>query len=287
MAAEANPTLQRLLLRRALRTAREQAQHTQIQVAAAMDWSESKLLRIESGQSSISINDLLALLELYKVTDAELVSRLRGYAREGRREPWTEYRDVLKPEFLTYVALEGIAHRIWHFNPMLVPGLLQTADYAERTISLFAASGTSADVLHRQREARLRRQRIFATAEPPVVHCILDEAVIRRIADSGDPVHRGQLQHLLDAARQPISTIQVLPFDRGLHAGLGGPFTILGLPGGCADGDCVYVERSRGESALRESSADVARYRDIFAGLADAAAGPDTTAELIDRLLRD
>ncbi|MFG2045693.1 helix-turn-helix domain-containing protein [Dactylosporangium sp. NPDC048998] len=288
VAVTGKPALDRLFLRRALRAARDATGHTQAEVADAMGWSSSKLLRIESGQFGIRMNDLVALLDFYKISDEDEVTRLRGYAPGSRVDDWDKYRHVLKPEYRAYLSLEGIATRIRHFHPIVVPGLLQTPGYVRRGIEAFAPPGTDPDVQQLQRAARLQRQeQILAAPDSPDVHFILDEAVIRRIADNTarDDVHRGQLEHLLAISRRPGITLQVLPFDRSLYPGMGSPFTILDLPDGDTRGDYIYLEQSRANSALRDERTDVDQYHDIFATLSSLALSPEGTAALITKLL--
>src|SRR5580704_7099732 len=129
-----SPVVQRRRLRTELRRARLDAGLTQEQVATAMDWSLSKLIRIENGTVGISMNDLKAILAHYKITDdrrsAELIALSRG-ARE--RSWWNSYRDVA-PRLIQLIEYEAAAFIARNFQPLIVPGLLQTEEYARTSI---------------------------------------------------------------------------------------------------------------------------------------------------------
>jgi transcriptional regulator with XRE-family HTH domain len=136
MASGLDPMVQRRRLRVELRKAREAAGLSQKEVAPEMDWSLSKLIRIETGAVSISINDLRMLLQLYRVSDLERTNGLIAMARAAR-EPawWFPYREGLSPEFTNMLSYESAASIIRNFQPMLVPGLLQTGEYARATLA--------------------------------------------------------------------------------------------------------------------------------------------------------
>ncbi|MGH3977188.1 MAG: Scr1 family TA system antitoxin-like transcriptional regulator, partial [Pseudonocardiaceae bacterium] len=130
-----DPAIHRRRLRSELRNAREAAGMTQRDVAAAMDWSQSKLIRIESGAVNISTNDLRALLHHYNV-DSTRIDALVDVARAGREMTrWSIYKDVASPELIAFLGYESSASIIRTFEPFLVPGLLQTEEYARTVIS--------------------------------------------------------------------------------------------------------------------------------------------------------
>lgn len=135
-----DPTIPRRRLRSELRKAREAANMSQRDVAAAMDWSASKLIRIESGAVNISTNDLRALLHHYGI-EGDRIATLVELARAARGQtPWAIYRDVASPEYIAFLGYESSASVIRNFEPMLVPGLLQTEDYARTVIRLLEAT---------------------------------------------------------------------------------------------------------------------------------------------------
>src|SRR5438477_3975398 len=131
-----DPTVQRRRLRAELRSARTEAGLTQRQAAEALDWSPSKLLRIENGSVSISTTDLKALLALYGIQDPVKIEELVRMAQSARRHTWSAYRDVFSHEFIVYLGYESSASIIRQVEPLLIPGLLQTEEYADVILRL-------------------------------------------------------------------------------------------------------------------------------------------------------
>src|SRR6202044_2932521 len=169
-----SPVVQRRRLRTELRRARLDADLTQEQVAAAMDWSLSKLIRIENGTVGISTNDLKAILAHYKITDdgrtAEMLALSRG-ARE--RSWWSAYRDA-SPRLIQLIEYESASFIIRNFQPMLIPGLLQTEEYAAAMIRNYSPQATEQEV-KTAIEIRMKRQQILQQPEMPLMFFIMDE----------------------------------------------------------------------------------------------------------------
>lgn len=138
-----DPTIHRRRLRSELRKAREAAGMTQRDVAAAMDWSQSKLIRIETGAVNISTNDLRALLGHYGIERAR-TENLVEVARASRDQPrWNVYKDVAEPEYIAFLGYESSASIIRNFEPLLIPGLLQTEEYAREILKRYSRSRPS------------------------------------------------------------------------------------------------------------------------------------------------
>ncbi len=283
-----SPTSGRRRLRHELRRARERANLTQEQVAIAMDWSTSKVIRIETGTVSISTNDLRQLLQLYKVTDPEEISRLVELARLGRRRPWwARYSKLLPPAYLSYVGLEDDASVIRCFYPQGMPGLLQTEEFARALIDaelstdgVWPLRRDPADTARWVELRQTRQREVLDRADPPELLAVLDEAVLRRQI-GGPAVLRGQLLHLVDVSVRPNVTIRVLPFTAHLYNILS-PFVILQFADP-ADTDVVFAE-STFEQVLLDESETVATYERIFDALAEAALSPEASLELISRI---
>lgn len=245
-----DPAIHRRRLRAALRTAREGAGFTQRDVALEMDWSLSKLIRIETGVVSISTNDLRALLGHYGVTDQERVRQLLETARAARRRSeWSAYSGTVSPEFIAYLAYESSAAVIRGFQPLLVPGLVQTPDYARAVIGATTAMPDE-EKIQEMLELRLARQEMLVGDDRPKVFFILDEAVIRRVV-GGPAVMRQQLQYLLDLAESDDITILVVPFGAGVYTLLRWPSVLLEF-GDLADPNVLFVERPEGDTLIRE-----------------------------------
>jgi transcriptional regulator with XRE-family HTH domain len=257
--------VQSALLRGELVRLRKASSLTQEQVASDLEWSPSKLIRVEGGRSSITKVDLDALLTMYGVTSEITRERLHVLNHRARAGAWWDkYRDDVAPIYLSYVGFEAGAAFIRQFHSGFLPGLLQTADYAEAvTVNSVDAVRVGAIV-----GLRLQRQSELAQRDPrPRQYYIVDEAVIRRhvgIAKSPDimPV---QLRHIADRAEQDeLVTIRVIPFGAGAHRGLYGPFTLLEFDGGLPD--LLYIDAGRGEFATIVTGDDprVTEYRDDF-----------------------
>ncbi|MGH3765722.1 MAG: helix-turn-helix domain-containing protein [Pseudonocardiaceae bacterium] len=245
-----DPTIQRRRLRSELRKAREAANMSQREVAGAMDWSPSKLIRIESGQVNISTNDLRALLGHYGI-DADRIANLIEVARAAREPtPWSVYRDVASPEYIAFLGYESSASVIRNFEPVLVPGLLQTEDYARVVIRML--EGHNPHKIDPLVDLRGQRQEILEREARPSLHFIMDEAVIRRVA-GGHDIMRRQLRQLQTFAEYPNITIRIASFDHGLYSCQRAPYILLEFPDP-EDGDILYVENPQGEYIIRESS---------------------------------
>jgi transcriptional regulator with XRE-family HTH domain len=268
------PTAGRRKLRASLRSARESAALTQEQVAEEMDWSLSKLIRIETGRVSISTNDVKALLTLYGITDPGEQAQHVELARLARSKPWwQEFRDSVPPEYAQFIGLEAEAESMRVFQPTVVPGLLQTEDYARLILGQLA--GGKADA---RAEVRLRRQQeVLHSVSPPSITVILDEAVLRR-APRDQAVLRDQVQHLVEIGALPHLTIQILPLSVGAYSP-GGHFTILSFPDP-DDNDVVYLETVLANEFI-DGKAETERYVQEFDRLRRDALAPAESLSFI------
>lgn len=194
-------------------------------VAAQLDWQASKLSRMETGHQGIRPEDVASLLVIYGVTGADR-KRLLGMAERSGEPNWWEVVGGLPVESRTLIQLESEAIAIVDFEPLLIPGLLQTADY---TRALMKCGGVSATDAQSRVAARLGRQAILTGDDPPTLHAIMDEGVLRRVLGSSWVMAR-QLRHLVDAASRPNITIQVISQSLGGHNGLDGAFMLLDFP---------------------------------------------------------
>ena len=280
-----SPAVQRRRLRAELRRARLQAGLTQDQVATAMDWSLSKVIRIEAGSVGISTNDLKALLILYKMVDGEQTDDLVALARAGRERSWqSAYRDVVSPRMLQLIEYEAAALIIRNFQPLVVPGLLQTEEYAKAVLGQFAGTATAARI-DAQVDFRMRRQELLDRADMPLLFFILDEAATRRLV-GGPAVMRRQVRKLIELAGRPNITVEIVPFSAGVHPGLLGPFVIYEFPDP-ADDDVLYLENPLGDVISRDSAEEILRYREAFEDLRKLSFGPDGSLAYLDRLAKE
>ncbi len=275
-----NPTLRARRLAAELQRRREASGMSREEVARQLEWSTSTLFRIETGRNRPQPGNVRMLLELYGVTGPERDGLIQ-LTREARQPGWWHsFRDVLPNPYEVYIGLEAGAASIRNFEPIVVLGLLQTEDYA-REIFRNGPIELDPDEVERLLEVRLARQKILARDDRPRLWAVIDEAVIHRVV--GDPnVMSGQLRHLADAAQQGKTTIQVVPYRAGAHAGTTGPFVILDFPE-TTDPTVVYVETLAGDIYLEERS-DVSRYTLAFDRLRAAALNPDDSVQLIEQV---
>ncbi len=216
-----NPTLRGRRLAMELLRRREATGLTREEVARQLEWSPSTLFRIETGRSRPQPGNVRMLLELYGVTGPERDGLIQ-LTREARQPGWWHsFRDVLPNPYEVYIGLEAGAASIRNFEPVVVPGLLQTADYA-REIFRNGPIELDPDEVERLLEVRLARQQILAREDRPRLWAVIDEAVIHRVVGDTE-VMRGQLRHLAGTAQQGKTTIQVVPYRAGAHAGTTGP----------------------------------------------------------------
>lgn len=281
MTISQEPAVQLRRLRIALREERQRLGHSQKQVADALDWSTSKLLRIENGTVTISRSDLLALLRHYGVNDQKRIDELVTMAQIAKRQSWSQYREVLDQDFLIFLGFESAASLIRSFQPLAIPGLLQTEEYANTSIRAFADPDTPESAIEQMIEARMERKDLFTRSDPPEMFFILDEAVVRRRVGPGNVMIR-QLEHLKELAQVPTVSIQILPFSVGVRPGIREPFVLLDFPDP-ADDDLLYIER--GKFLSRDNPAEVERYLKIFFDLEDVATPRGRIAEVIDRII--
>jgi len=272
------PTVRRRRLGTELRKLRESNGYKLEEVAAQLGVAPSTLSRIETGKAPTKSAYLNQMLEMYGVVDPAQRQILVDMAREGHRKGWwAAYDDVLPSGFDIYVGLEAETAAIRSYETSVVPGLLQTPDYARAVLSEEYPRHTL-EQIDRMVDLRVQRQRRFSEDPPLELWAIVDEAVIRRPV-GGNAVMRGQLEHLLDAATRPGLTLQVLPFAIGAHAGHGGAFSILEFPNR-TDAEVAYVESVAGYLYL-EKDREVRARAEAFDRLRAAALAPGASTDLI------
>lgn len=274
--------MQRRRLRLELRRARDAAGLRQADVAHAMDWSPSKLIRIERGDVSVSTNDLRALLSHYGVKDQARVNDLLELAKSARGPSYyDQYADLLKPGFKEYLAYESSASVIRQYDPIRIPGLLQTQEYAR---GLFAGLGTTdTEKADRGWAVRDYRQEVVRRRDnPPDMLFVMDEAALLRQVNS-EQVMRRQLERLKDFAAEPHITIQILPFTRGAHPGMTGNFILLEFADSSLE-DLVHLE-SIDSITIRDDTKLIGWYLEKFAKLEELALPPGESVDFLDTLI--
>jgi len=276
-------TVLRMLLGGQLRRLREAAGVTPEQAAFKIRGSRSKISRMETGKVGFKVRDVADLLTVYGVTDDQQRKALLSLARQSKNPNWwTKYSDILPDWFETYLGLESAATTIRSFEIQWVHALFQTEDYARAITELGHQTGLP-DEIERRVGLRVKRQELLTRPGAPRIWSVMDEAVLRRPV-GGAAVTRAQLGHLIEVARMPQVTLQVVPFTHGGHAAAGGSFTVLrfaelDLP------DVVYIEQLTSAIYL-DQRADVERYLEVVDQLSGAALTPAATARFIEQVAR-
>jgi transcriptional regulator with XRE-family HTH domain len=260
-----------------LRALRERAGLSGSEVAKRMGMSPSKISRIETGNSGLQIEDVAALLGLYQVPAAKRDELLDLVRRSEERGWWTR-QPGLPQLWRSLIDFEAKATRVQNYEALVVPGLLQTAEYARALIQGVAPTISDAE-LDNLVAARMARQAVLTRASAPQFFAVVDEGALRR--PIGEPgVMRRQLHHLLGVIEQPHVTLRVVSTDAGAHAGLRGPFVILEF---AEEPALVHVE-NQSTGLFLEEDADLAGYRLALGNILNSALAPAATAELIARL---
>lgn len=279
MIDSASPLIPRRRLRTELRAARVGSNLTQDQVAKAMDWSLSKMNRIEKAKSGISTNDLKELLRLYGITDKERTEELAGLARAGRQSHWwRRYRDVAPPELLELIDYESLASAVSQFETMFVPGILQTEAYASAVLKVFYDEKSAPERLAPMVELRTKRRDLLTSENAPKFSFVLDESVIHRLVASPATTSQ-QLQRLVNAAELPNVTIQIVPFAAGLHPGMRGSFEVVQFDD-TPDENIVFLESPRGDF-IGDDLKETESYLEAFRRITEKSLSPSDSIRLL------
>ena len=281
MGDSASPLMLRRRLRTELRTARLNSNLTQEQVARAMEWSMSKMNRIEKAKSGISANDLKALLPFLGIEDTARAEELMDLARAARVSPWwSRYKDVAPEKLLELIDYESAASAMSQFEPMFIPGILQTEEYARAVLQVFYDEKSAAERLVAMVDLRTRRTGLLTSDNAPKFSFILDESVIHRVVGSPAIMSR-QFQHLANLAKLSNVTVHVVPFTAGLHPGMKGPFEVVQFAGE-PDDNIVFLEGPQGD-IISEDQMETMSYLEAFTRITAASLGP---ADAVKRLLQ-
>ncbi|MGW7521125.1 helix-turn-helix domain-containing protein [Streptomyces sp. NPDC054796] len=274
-----NPFAARLLLGANLRWLREEQGISMKEASEHIRGSVSKISRLENAESSPSDRDVFDLLERYKVTDPQQVeelSKLLGDAQTLRTWP---YADAAPGWFRRLIGLEHVAVRIETFEPVSVPGLLQTREYAWGILR--AAPKSREDTSAQQRvDLRRERQRLLEEPDPPEMLALLDESVLWRPYGGPEAMH-AQVRHLREMAEQSGSPVRVIPLKNSVGISPTPSMTSLTLP---TQHEMVYLEHVSGATYLDKKS-DVQPYKLQMMGLMSVAAGRRESIRLLDEAI--
>ncbi|MFD4525323.1 helix-turn-helix domain-containing protein [Streptomyces sp. NPDC058470] len=266
-----------------LRRHREAAGMSTTQAAEALDCTKGKISRMENGRVLVRTPDVVALLHAYGVDDPqtrEQLTRLTRTANRRRREGWWhEYGSVLADTYRDYIEMESICDSVRAFQVQLIPGLLQTPEYG-RAVTVASRAWQTSEEIDQFVQVRIARQQRLTGEDPLEFWAVLAEGAIRQ-AVGGPDVMRAQLGHVSEMAELPNITVQVLPFSRGAHSGMFGPYLLMRFPQVTAQ-DLVLTETPTGNIWM-ERELEVAHYRALFDDARTAALSPADSLTLIRR----
>jgi hypothetical protein len=256
--------------------------------ARRVDHDASWLSRIESAEVRPHPNDVRALLSLYGV-EGDQAEAVIAVARQAKQRGWWQrYTDVLPDWFSTYVGMESEASVIRTYECQMVPGLLQTEEYARAAI-VGGPLPVRDDEAERQVALRLERQAILASDEPPLLRVVIDEGAVRRLV-GGPAVMKAQITRLIEQSQRSNIQILVLPYAAGV--GFDGSFVILNFPPlpapypDAAEDQMVYVDTLTGALYL-ERPAEVSAYSAAYEQLQALALGPKETQDTLSNIVAD
>jgi transcriptional regulator with XRE-family HTH domain len=270
----ASPSMRRRRLAAELRKQRDQSGLSLNDAARSLGWQASRLSRIETRQSGITAPDLRKLLDAYQVTDEGYRGHLADLARRvNERGWWQKYAGLIGSEYADLIGLEEEARAIRSYEQELVPGLLQTPDYARAAIRIGRPTETAGEISRRV-EIRMERQEILVRPDPvpPRFNVVLSEAALRRPV-GGNEVTRAQIEHLTRPRDRANVTIQVLPFNAGVHPSMVGPFTVMTFPDP-DDLGVVNIEYATG-SVFLEDPDELRVYEEVWNALQASALSAD------------
>ncbi|WP_306186570.1 MULTISPECIES: helix-turn-helix transcriptional regulator [unclassified Streptomyces] len=282
MASNVNPTVRRRRLGQELRRLRELKGMTAEEVAERLLVSQSKISRLENGRRSISQRDVRDLCGVYEVEDHRIVDSLMQMAKDSRQQGWWHsFGDI---PYSVYIGLETDAASLRVYDPQVVPGLLQTRQYAEALIAGALPETAPADIDKRVQVRMRRQERISATENPLRLWTVLDEAALRRTVGNRS-LMREQLEHLVEQSQLPHVTVQVIPFDMGAHPGLNGQYAILEFPD-AADSSVVYIEGVTSDLYLEKAN-DVQKYSVMYEHLRAQALNVEQSRQFIAGIAKE
>ncbi|THA77031.1 XRE family transcriptional regulator [Streptomyces sp. A0642] len=280
------PAVRRRKLGEELRSLRHASGLTSRDAARLLGWHQSKVSRIETGVSGVQPRDVTRLLDAYGTEDPklrEVLEALAGSAGGGGAGWWHAYRGLIPPQYRDFISLESQARTARTLETSVVPGLLQTADYA-RAVTRATLDGLPVGQLDSLVEVRLARQGVLRSDPPLRLSVVVDEAVLRREV-GGRRVMREQLRHLARGAQLPHVCFQLLPFSVGGYVGLTGPFVIFSFPN-TSDLDVVVLDHLT-SSLYLERKEDLEAYSSAFRTLQAHALSPEHSLDLIAAIGRD
>jgi transcriptional regulator with XRE-family HTH domain len=281
------PTVRHRRLAFELRRLRGRSDMTGDQVAERLGWSPSKVSRLEHGRTGYKLRDVESLLDLYDVFGADR-DELLALTRGTYRKSWLETESASLPsQFAAYVSMEAEAETIWDWEPLIVPGLLQTEAYARSIFEAWQSVVTTSPAeVKRRLDIRLARQQLLERDPPPELTVVLDESVLSRQIGDAD-VMRGQLGHLLDCSGRPTIDVRVVPLN-ACHPVLTGSFSYMQFPGteDVTFGDMVAIEELASNHYIEDED-ETYLYRLAFERLLAESLDQRHSREFIEKYMHE
>jgi len=279
-AKDEGPTLRRRRLAAELKKSREEAGFTQESVSRHFEWHSAKVTRIENARVPVTARDVNDLLTLYGVRDVDYREALLALARQGKpRTWWADYRDVMRPGNFVGMESDASTTRVW--EPIVLPGLLQSEAYMRALIGTGRRHDRKETIERRVALRRMRQARLTAPSPLQLV-ALIDESVIHRVV-GGPSVMQEQRRKLIEVSALPNVSMRIVPYSAGEHPFMGGSVALLEFPD-VAHLDVIYLEGLAGDY-YEEQPAEVKRYRDEFERLRSRALSESSSISLIERLL--
>lgn len=269
-----DPSALRFLIASDLRAMRERAGLTQSAAAEILECTQGKINHLETGRTGQKPREVATLLRAYGAS-AEHADRMAALAASvDQKAWWAPYSEILPNWFQTFVGLEGLATGQFAYVSRVLPGQLQTADYAAALLVDHAGVAPMDAPLFVR--ARMDRQRLTDEAQPLQFAAVIEQVVIERRV-GGDAVMRRQLEHILRMMERDNVKVQVMPTAVAVHDGLDGDFLLLDFGQAQSIG---YFQQPGGAVFLQDPD-HVARYVQAADRLRKAALPATETAEFI------
>ena len=280
MAASGVPTVRRRRLAAELRLLRDR--RTGDEVAAALGWSPSKVSRYELGRTTPRLHEVEALLDYYKVAEGKRAQLLALTREATQRGWWEDYADALPHGYMVFISLEAEASSIAQWQTEVIPGILQTEEYARSVhLGVQRVQLVPPGVIERRVKVRMIRQEALTRKDPLGLSVVIDEAVLRRrIGDRS--VMRAQLEYLAQAAELPNVTLRIMPLDADHHI-VTDSFVIFhfGVAREARLHDVVSTEHSVGSEFYVEGETETHLQRLVFEALLADSLDPSESRDLL------
>ncbi|GAA0933958.1 MULTISPECIES: helix-turn-helix domain-containing protein [Streptomyces violaceusniger group] len=279
-----SPLSARRRLATELRLLRDQHDLTTEEVGAHLNCHNSKVSRIETAKRVCTKKDFDGLMELYEVEEPKLSELKELLTRARQRIPpwWYAYNDVISANYAEFLAYEAEAMSCFEYQPLLIPGLLQTEGYA-RAVTGVSYAALGPDQVDSLVEVRMRRQERLREEAPLFLDAVVTEAALHLLVGGRD-VMQAQLGRLLDVSALDHVRLKVIPFQAGEKGASTGAFTLFGTGKNSDADDVAFTESAENTTAFRDDPLAIRRLSRLFANLSGAALSEEASRELVEHI---